>query len=199
MLAGIRAHLTYANVVSTIAAVGFAWALLPPFASAAKIGPRDISAAQLEGAYSAAGCTYSNVRIPKRNFRSPLGGTITRWRVHIPAPHDTLVNDGPLRLQVLKRIDNQPGVVNDQFQVVRETSNRPVTPIGQQGFNASVPIRKGQFIGFTGPSDTEVGAGNKSGAYHFQWCPALTPGATGGPADFTIPGDYLLFNATVKD
>lgn len=182
-----------------LAAAACASASFASPAGAALIGPRDVSADAFAGAYAGVPtCTYSAVQLPEGSVRSPISGTITRWRVHVPAAHDTLVNDGPLRLQVLKRIVNQPGIVNDEFKAIRETPDQAVTPIGKQAFNTDLRIRKGQFIGLVVPDDTEVGSGAGSPAYLFEWCPELTPGDPGGPADFTVPDEYLLFNATVK-
>src|SRR5215217_6959855 len=77
-------------------------------AGAALIGPRDVSADALSGTIAGfpAACTDSNMQLPEGNVRSPISGRITRWRVYVPPAHDTYVNDGPLRLQVLKRINN---------------------------------------------------------------------------------------------
>ncbi len=197
---GNRSRPIYPNpLATTLVVVCAAVGLSASSATAALIGPQDLSSDVRTGAFTAGGCTYENVRLPGSKVRSPFNGTITRWRVHIPSAHDTYVNDGPIQLQVLRRIDNQPGVVNDQFEVVRQTPEQSVMPLGVQAFNADMRIRKGHFIGFTGASDTEVANGTKEGAYHLQWCSALTPGGPGGPASFAIPGDYLLYNATVKD
>lgn len=181
-----------------LAAAACASASFATPAGAALIGPRDVSADAFAGARTGFPCTQSNVQLPEGNVRSPISGTITRWRVYVPSAHDTFVNDGPLRLQVLKRTINQPGIVNDEFKAIRETPDQAVTPIGKQAFNADLRIRKGQFIGLLIPPDTEVGEGEGSPAYLFDWCPELTPGAAGGQADFKDAGQYSLFNATVK-
>ena len=180
-----------------LGALGVA-ALVPASASGALIGPRDIDNSMRTGTYSLNSCTYGTVKHPDAKVRSPIGGEIKRWRVNIPEVQGIFVNDGPVRLQVLKRTENQPGVVNDEFKVVRESEDQTVTPDFVQAFFTNLRIRKGQFIGLAGASDTTVAAGTATGAYHLQWCPTLMPGAPGAHSTFAVGDDYLLYNATVR-
>ena len=181
-----------------VAAAVCASAFFSSSAGAALIGPRNISDAASDGSY-AGGCTYSNVQLSEGKVRSPFTGEIERWRVNIGEPHDAFVDDGPLRLQVLKRTANQPGVVNDEFQAVRQTGEQSVTPGGEpQAFNSGLRIRKGQFIGVDIAADTEVQEKDVSPAYLFFWCPSLTPAAPVVDPTFKQENVTLLFNATVK-
>ena len=179
-------------------------ASLSSSAGAALIGPKDISDDASNGVFvgGTPPCTYSNVQLPEGNVRSPFSGDIERWRVNVTEPHDLLVNDGPLRLQVLKRTTNEPGVVNDEFKSVRQTGEQSVTPGGdRQAFNTSLRIREGQFIGLDVATDTEVESLDvepAEPAYLFRWCPWLTPGAPGVAPSSTFEDSYLFFNATVR-
>ena len=146
-------------------------------------------------------CTFTNAVLPDPVGleRSPITGTIKRWRVNIQS------GNGPLRLQVLKRTHNEPGTVNDEFVAVRETGDSPVTGTGKQVFDANIRIRKGQFIGLAELEDglgTFIGFGKvTSGADFIDFEPPLTVGdspLTTSALYTGSPGQYLLFNATVR-
>jgi hypothetical protein len=118
--------------------------------------------------------------------------------VSIGTPHDAFTNDGPLRLQVLKRTVNHPGAVNDEFKMIRQTPPQTVTPSLVQRFNPSLKIRKGQFIGLFVPEDTEVAEADDSPATMLQYAGGFEIGAPGKHADFVVSNLYLLFNARVE-
>ena len=167
-------------------------------AGAAVIGPTNLADSSGAATCISPTCTVAAPKLPGATVKAPFGGKITRWKVNIPAAHDALVNDGPLRLQVLKRTVDQPGFENDEFVAVRETDEETSTPNSINSFAANLRIRKGQFIGLAGTDDTEVSQGTKSGAIFVRWGPALLPGDPASTPDDVYDDDYSLFNARVK-
>ncbi len=188
------------NRVAVLAA-GFAaacvLAIVPATAGAALIGPSDLS---LFNGTFAGPISYVNAQLPQGvgKVKAPYRGKITRWGVSIGTPHDAFTDDGPLRLQILKRTADEPGAYNDEFKMVRQTPPQAVTPGLVQHFNANLKIRKGQFIGLFVPEDTEVAEADDSPATMLQYLGGFEIGAPGDHADFVIPGLYLVFNARVK-
>jgi hypothetical protein len=140
-------------------------------------------------------CTIAAPKIPGAVTQAPFSGTITRWKVSIPDPHDSFDNDGPMRLQVLKRTANEPGLANDEYVAVRETEYETLVPGLINPFQTSLRIRKGQFIGVSSTSDTEIFERDKAGAHHLNWSDALIPGEPARAAGNIDHGRFNLFNA----
>lgn len=172
---------------------------LPPSADAALVGPHDLSDSIVDGSYGCFGfpsCTFTNLSLPGAAVRSPISGTITRWRVNVEATSPN--TGGPLRLQVLRRTVNEPGVAADKFKALRQSGDA-VTGPGKNVLQASLDIRKGDFIGLADLSDqTFIRNVDGSGLFGV-FDPPLAPGGPGStPDEFPTGGAYLLFNATVK-
>jgi hypothetical protein len=171
---------------------------LPTPAGAAVVGPPNIGSIDPDGSYGCFGfssCSFANLRLPDGNVRSPISGTITRWRVNI---QETSANPaGPLRLQVLNRTVDKPGVAADEFKAVRESPDTP-TSAGLNVVQASLHIRKGQFIGIAVLSDqTGINNVDNSGVFGV-FDPPLAPGDPGStPDQFPDGAHYLLFSATI--
>jgi hypothetical protein len=180
-------------VLGAIATIALA---LPASASAALVGPRDLDVGGNAIGCLDPDCTYANLSLADGKVRSPIAGTITKWRVYVHPSFDP----GPIHLQVLRRTVNEAGVTDDKFKAVRESAEETGVPTGKQDFLTSLPIRKGDFIGVTatfgGATFAEVdNLGGKRGLF----VPALEPGG-GGAMPFSAQSDsYVLFNATVKD
>ena len=185
-----------AALVAGFAALGVL-AIGPATAGAALIGPSDLS---LSNGTFAGPTSYVNAQLPQGvgKVKAPFSGKITRWGVSIGTPHDVFTDDGPLRLQVLKRTADEPGASNDEFKMIRQTPPQAVTPGLVQHFNEDLKIRKGQFIGLFVPEDTEVAEADDSPATLLQYLGGFEIGAPGEHADFVTPGLYLLFNARVE-
>jgi len=185
-----------AVLAAGLAALGVL-ATVPATAGAALIGPSDLTSSN--GTF-AGPTSYVNAQLPQGvgKVKAPFSGKITRWGVSIGTPHDIYTDDGPLRLQVLKRTADEPGASNDEFKMVRETPPQAVTPGLVQHFNEDLKIRKGQFIGLFVAEDTEVAEADDTPATMLQFSDGFEIGAPGDRADFVSSGLYLLFNARVK-
>jgi hypothetical protein len=143
-------------------------------------------------------CTYANVGLAVGKARAPANGTVVRWRALLG---QVGVGTGPVpvRLQVLRRTVNEPGVAADRFKAIRESAEMQAFD-GVGLFETSLPIRKGDYIGLaTLSEDTEVfGREEEPGNRWLDFVPTLIPGE---PA--TIPGangssaEYILLNATI--
>jgi hypothetical protein len=185
----------------TLVALALVGGVLAPSALArvAVIGPPKLTTGSGASTCLAATCTVANARIPGAVVRAPFRGRITRWKVRTAAPHDMFNNDGPVRLQVLKRTDDPAGFDADAFMALRQTKARAVDPDSVNVFRAHLRIRKGQFIGLLSTDDTEIRDATMAGAIHFQWWdPALALGEPATAADFTYTSSYMLFNARVE-
>ena len=184
--------------VAAIVAAGLA---LPASAEAVTVGP-DVDAAPSNTQGCSVDCTLANVVLPGAVGleRSPITGTITRWRGSFGS------GDGPVRLQVLKRTHNESGTANDEFVAVRETVDTPIEGTAHEEFDAHLKIRKGQFIGLVldGGSGTsinlaEVGPMSTSDFIDFE--PPLAPGDSPRKTNNVFTGStnqYLLYNARVR-
>jgi hypothetical protein len=167
-------------------------------ASAAVIGPQKLTNTDGASTCIDATCTIAAPKIPGEKTQAPFRGKITRWKVNIPAPHDSFNNDGPLRLQVLKRTTDEPGWGNDGFVAVRESDEETATPDSVNSFATNLRIRKGQFIGVTSTDDTEIYERSKNDSRYLYWGGALLPADPARPPDFTDDDRFNLFNAKVK-
>ena len=164
-------------------------------ASGAVIGASNLTNSDGGSTCLAATCTVAAPKIPGDTTRAPFSGKITRWRVSIPDPHDAFVNDGPIRLQALKRTVDKSGLANDKYVAVRETDDEAVVPGLVNSFQSNLRISKGQFIGLASTNDTEILSRDRARAQFFNWNDALIPGDPARTADFTDRGRYNLFNA----
>lgn len=181
-------------------AVVVAALVLPATAEAATVGPSDVDLATGTAQSCFDQCTFINATLPDAVGleRSPITGTITRWRANVQD------GNGPLRLQVLKRTHNESGTASDEFVAVRETGNSPVTGTGLQAFDAGIHIRQGQFIGLAELEDgfgTHIMFDTVSGSDFIDFEPPLTPGdspRTTSGLYTGSPDEYLLFNARVR-
>jgi hypothetical protein len=170
-----------------------------PVASAegARLGP-GLGNSSGSATCTASTCTLLNGNIPGVSLTSPIRGQVTSWKVRVPEPHDSFTNVGPVRLQVLKRTDDQPGFENDLYTVTRQTGEKALVPGEVNKFKAKKPIRKGNVIGLASVDTTEIMQGDDAGAVYQRWDDVLPPG--GGPMapDYTFTGSYYLFNARVQ-
>jgi hypothetical protein len=173
--------------------------LVPASAGAAVVGPKDLTATDTaDTCFPDPTCTFANLKLPAGtgNLRSPISGTITKWRAVFD---DVPLGGGPVRLQVLRRTVNQSGIRNDIFQVLRESGDAFVGSAGTSVFQTSLRIRQGDYIGFA--SDTEVPFLNfveTPGGKYGIWNAVLAPGDQGAPDRFPPFSAYLLYNATVR-
>jgi hypothetical protein len=167
-------------------------------ASGAVIGANKLTNSDGASTCIASTCTIAAPKIPGATAQAPFSGTITRWKVSIPDPHDSFDNDGPMRLQVLKRTANEPGLANDEYVAVRETEYETLVPGLINPFQTSLRIRKGQFIGISSTDDTEILERDKAGAHYLNWVDALIPGDPPRVAGLTDRGRFNLFNARVE-
>jgi len=174
--------------------------VLPAAAGATTlVGPTNIEATGAAQSCDPS-CTLANVALPDTVglARSPVTGTISRWRANI------FDGNGPIRLQVLKRTHNEAGTSNDEFMALRQSGKKTVTTTGKQSFTANrLPIRRGQFIGVVleGGFGTHIGVGNLTGGDFIDFEPPLAPGDAARNDSGVFPGlanQYLLLNATVR-
>jgi hypothetical protein len=171
----------------------------PAGAKKATVGPKDLSPPSTSAATCLSPtCTLTTGAAPGVKLKAPFGGKITRWKVRTAEPHDLLFNDGPVRLQVLKRTVNEPGFLDDEFEAVRETGDTAVEPGSVTTLNTKLKIRKGEFIGLVNVDDTEISQGGESEATYLRFDTALIPGETARTPDAANPGAYWLFNAKVE-
>ena len=161
------------------------------------MGPTDVGVATPLAMNCNTQCTLANVVLPNAVGleRSPITGTITRWRASFDS------GDGPVRLQVLKRTQDKVGAANDTFVAVRETVDTTVPGTGKQVFDADLHIRKGQFIGLKGlsfASGTFVNYASRPRARMAMFAPELVPGDSPRKSDALFPSEYVLLNASVR-
>jgi hypothetical protein len=173
--------------------------VVPGTAGAAVIGPQDITPSDALTGYSCFGnpsCTLVNLNVPDAKVRSPVSGTITRWRVNVA---DNGTSQGPLRLQVLRRTVNEPGNVDDEFKAIRQTSKE--TSQGDKNvFQASLRIRKGDYIGLANLAEnTSIWSVDDVGLFAEYSAPLVPGDPAASPDLFPIGQHYLLYNATVRD
>jgi hypothetical protein len=190
------------RAAAAVAAIGIASLAVaaPAGARKATIGPKDLSPPALSTATCvSATCTLTTGSAPGIKLKAPFGGKITRWKVRTGEPHDAFANDGPVRLQVLTRTVDQPGFLDDEFETVRETVNKPVEPGAVTTFNTKLRIRKGQLIGLASVDDTEISQGtSEPGATYLRFDTALIPGDPVRTPDAAFGDSYWLFNAKVE-
>jgi hypothetical protein len=175
--------------------------VLPGVAGAKLIGPKDLST--IDGGYSCfetASCTEVNLAVPTGTARSPVSGTIVRWRVSISESNS---GEGPLQLQVLRRTRNEPGVAADKFKVIRESPEEE-TFFGLNAIQASLRIRKGDFVGLALLSDqtsiNEVDTDTfGTGNFGIFDSPLVLGSPAVVPDQFPSAPAALLYNATVRD
>jgi hypothetical protein len=187
-----------AKLAGAVAAAAVAALTSGAPASGAVIGPTDLTDAVSATGCVTATCTHATPKLPGATTRAPFTGTIVSWKVSIPAPFSTFTNDGPLRLQVLKRTANKPGIKKDKFEAVRETPEETAMPNSINLFEANLRIREGLFIGVATVSDTVVNEGEKSDAVLMNWGEALVPGVPARAPTIADRDRYNLFNARVK-
>jgi hypothetical protein len=178
--------------------LGLAAFVMPASASAALIGPPTVEADPFEifGESCGEACTFVNVKLPEGKERSPVTGTITKWRVNVDSFN--VSTDHTLRLQVVKRTRNEPGVAGDKFEAVRQ-SRKEEMQLGTNTLETSLEIRKGQFIGLRYPGNS-ISVGALEGGRFLDFVPPLLP--TGGAAKPELNAGvdrHLLLNATVRD
>jgi hypothetical protein len=145
-------------------------------------------------------CTYVNDRLSVGRTKAPASGTITRWRANIG---EVGVGTGPVevRLQVVRRTVNEAGVAADEFKAIRETASAFSEDEGVNTFQASLKIRKGDYIGlYALDTDVEVyGAEEEPGNRALIFDPPFVPGDPAQtPSDF-LEQERIAFNATIKD
>jgi|SRR5215211_4485474 len=183
-----------------LGATGLTCAVLvaPALAGAAVIGPPDLES-KWDGSRACgldpAPCEFVNLRLPTGDVRSPVTGTITKWRVNIEEFSGT--GEGPVQLQVLRRTVNEPGRPADEFRAVRESSEED-TGINVNTFFASLKIRKGDFIGLNLLGENTSIRQIDAGVVGIFETP-LTAGDPAAPFDDFLQERQMLFNATVKN
>jgi hypothetical protein len=172
---------------------------LPGVAGAKLIGPKDLDVLDTGyGCFGNPSCTQVNLNLPGAAVvRSPISGRIIRWRVAIQEG-----SGGPLKLQVLRRTVNKPGVAADKFKPIRETAEA-TTYSGINTLQASLRIKRGDFIGLAVLSNqTAINAveGDTFGTANFGLFNAsLVPGDPAVvPDQFPSEPAYLLYNARVR-
>ena len=165
----------------------------PAPASSAVIGQPDISGWAGTYACPSNPCTFSNVRVSEGTAQSPIRGTIKRWRVNAHGP-------GTVSLQVLRRTLDEPGSAADEFEAVRQTPEM-TTERGQNVFDASLRVRKRDFIGLAVLSGSDLFRSRFGPSARFGVeQPAFSPGDPASPFSSINPDQSdLLFNATVQD
>jgi hypothetical protein len=170
-----------------LAAAGL-WALIPATAPAAIVtvgSPLTSSLIQTDLG-SSGPLTAANVVIaePGTNVASPVDGIIVRWKV-------SDFSGGPFYLRVLRPVG--PTVLSGAG------TSAPATPLtmGTETFPTSLPIKKGDIIGFnTTKSTDKVGAAPIAGSSVSAWSPVLADGATGAPIG-TSPAAEIAFSAEI--
>ena len=174
--------------------------MLPGAAGAKLVGVRDLST--IDGGFSCfetPSCTEMNLAVPTGTLRSPVSGTIVRWRVSISESNS---GEGPLQLQVLRRTRNEPGVAADKFKVIREGPEEE-TFSGLNTIQSSLRIRKGDFVGLALLSDqtsiNEVDTDTFGTGNFGIFDSPLVPGDPAVvPDQFPSIPAALLYNATVR-
>jgi hypothetical protein len=194
---GRPVHRSVARLI--IGAVACAALVLPSSAGAALVGPPGIATSGWDGAYGCFGfpaCTFANLRLPDGAVRSPISGTITRWRVNV---EETSPNTaGPLRLEVLRRTADKPGLAADKFKAISRSA-KTTTDAGLNVLQASLPIRKGDFIGIADLSEQTYIRNVEGSGIFGVFAPPLAPGDPGSaPDEFPSVDAYLLFSASVR-
>ena len=184
-----------AGLRRTAAAAAVATFALAASASGAVIGQRDLS--QDDGALTClfGDCTLAFTKVPDGNAAAPFSGRIVSWKVSVATPHDSFTNTGPLRLQVLKRTVNKPGLADDKFAAVRQTDEVVTVPGAINTFSADLKIRKGQFIGLASNDTTEIREADLAKTTLLHWLDALVPGDPAESPFSTDTGRLVLFNA----
>ena len=145
-------------------------------------------------------CTYVNDRLSVGKTRAAVSGKITKWRANIG---QVGAGTGPVevRLQVLRRTVDEAGVAADEFKAIRETASAFSETEGVNTFQASLKIRKGDFIGlYAVGTDVEVyGTEEEPGNRALLFDPPFVPGNPAQtPSDF-LEEERIAFNATIKD
>ncbi len=179
-----------------------ALAVLPAGAGAATVGP---PTSELENwnfgrACGDESCTYVNDRLSVGHTRAPAGGTITRWRANV-GQVGTGTGSVPVKLQVLRRTVNEPGVVADEFKALRETAESQTSVEGLNKFHASLRIRKGDFIGLAAlADDVEVfGLDQEAGNRSLIFAPPFVPDDPAMAPGTVLDQTRILFNATIRN
>ncbi len=159
---------------------------LPASASAAvKLGSTNIDESisdfGLGCSLPATSCTYIQKRLPGAQVRAPFSGEITGWNVVSPGVHSYQL--------VVMRKKRKGG----KFKNVGESSPGATPGAGEYHYPASMPIRKGDYIGLKG--DSVQGIFNST-AQTWTFSPAVEFPESKKPS-FT-GSDELQFNATLK-
>ena len=176
--------------------------VLPASAGAATVGlpSGELDNTNFGRACGASSCTYVNDRLSVGNERAPVSGTITRWRANVG---EVGSGTGPVdvRLQILRRTVNEPGVVADEFKAIRESPQAATTSEGINKFNASLRIRKGDYIGLAAlGSNVEVyGLDAEPGNRELIFEPPFIPGDAATTPDTVIEEERIAFNATIRE
>ena len=206
MLVGICNRLTYANVMATIAVfIAVVCSFLLVFPTMAGAGTVGVPTAKLSNtnfgrACPSASCTYLNDQLSVGRVRAPATGTITHWRANVG---EVGVGTGPVevRLQILRRTANEPGVVADEYAAIRESEPSLTTTEGINKFNASLKIRKGDFIGLAALGDEVEVYGREAvdGNRELIFEPPFIPGDAAMAPNTVIEQERIAFNASIKN
>jgi hypothetical protein len=93
---------------------------------------------------------------------------------------------------------DEPGLAADKFKAVRQSAET-TTDAGLNVLQASLHIRKGDFVGIADLSDqTYIRNVDGSGTFGV-FAPPLAPGDPGSaPDEFPVGNAYLLFSASIR-
>jgi hypothetical protein len=159
------------------------WATAAPAATVTVGSP--MTASFISNIACGGACTMANVALgePGANLRSPVNGTIIRWRV-------TTVGTGTYALRVLRPSGGE--------FIGAGTSAGNVTSSGPQTFTASIPIQAGDLIGVDSPgSPNNVAAAAVNGSKAHTWIPTFPDGTMSGTGT-DVPNFELALNADVQ-
>ncbi len=187
----------------SLGAWGIAWLLaVPTMASAGTVGvpTAKLTNTNFGRACGGESCTFVNDQLSVGRARAPVTGTITRWRANVG---EVGTGTGPVevRLQVLRRTANEPGVVADEYAAIRESGPSLTTTEGVNKFAASLKIHKGDLIGLAafGEQVEVYGRDGVEGNRELIFAPPFIPGDAAVAPDTVIEQERIAFNASIKE
>ena len=155
----------------------------PASAGAVTLGSSNLDPAQTDFSVpcGTASCTFLQKRLPGATLRAPFSGHIRKWRV--------LVSPGPHEYQLVVMHKKRNGKFKNVGQSSSELINGPGVFKGQ----ATLSIRKGDYIGINGDSVQAIETGRSLG---LGFDPAVQFPDSAKP-HFTSTSEFQ-FNATVR-
>ena len=136
-------------------------------------------------------CTSAQLALPGATVRSPVDGTVVRFRLRTAAGSDAQT----LRFRILRTSDG----VNFTGAGTSDPVDIPTTA-GTTEFPVNLPIRQGDYIGIDQPGGSKKAyvVARNTDAFQAAWFPALADGSTPRPSGNAQGSNPTLFDLLLQ-